>query len=150
MILAISITIVFIAILIWYLFNINQSDRQNVDIDGNKKLSIVTTTSMIKDVVTNIAKDYVTVKALMGCGVDPHSYKAKPEDLKSLKNADIILYNGLHLEGKMSDVLKSFNKIKPTYPVSDALPDSDIIRDREFSEGVDPHIWFDINSMEKR
>ncbi len=117
--------------------------------DVDEKLSIIVTTSMIKDAITNIAKDHVRVRSLMGSGVDPHSYKARPKDLVYLKSADIIFFNGLHLEGKMSEILEGFNKIKPTYPVSNALTDSDIIKDREFSEGVDPHIWFDIELWKK-
>ncbi|MCP3659208.1 MAG: zinc ABC transporter solute-binding protein [Bacteroidetes bacterium] len=113
------------------------------------KLKIITTTGMIKDAIKNIADDYVIVEALMGPGVDPHSYKAKPNDLNSLKAADLIFYNGLHLEGKISDLLENYNKIKPTIKVCDALEYSDIIRDKEFSEGVDPHIWFDVNLWKK-
>ena len=65
----------------------------------NQKLFIVTTTGMIADAVSGIGKDRVNVEALMGPGVDPHLYKANQGDLSKLTSADIIIYNGIHLEG---------------------------------------------------
>ena len=66
----------------------------------NGKLNIVTTTTMITDLVKNIGKDSINVNGLMGSGVDPHLYKASEGDVTKLVNADVIFYNGLHLEGK--------------------------------------------------
>ncbi len=144
---SISCIIIFLAIIA--ILKIKTGGILQEKVNADKKPNIVVTTSMIKDIITNIAKDSVHVKALMRSGVDPHSYKATPKDLEYLKAADIIFFNGLHLEGKMSEILKGLNKIKSSYPVSNAIADSDIIRDAEFSEGVDPHIWFDIDLWKK-
>ena len=64
----------------------------------NQKMQVVTTTTMITDLVKNIGGDIVEVQGLMGAGVDPHLYKASAGDVTKLANADIIFYNGLHLE----------------------------------------------------
>src|SRR4051812_31802870 len=69
--------------------------------DANAKIKIVTTTGMIKDAVEHVVGDKADVIALMGPGVDPHLYKATQGDLQKLTDADIVFYNGLHLEGKM-------------------------------------------------
>ena len=74
----------------------------------NGKLNIVTTTSMITDLVKNIGGDVINIQGLMGSGVDPHLYKASEGDVSKLVNADIIFYNGLHLEGKLVEVLKKW------------------------------------------
>lgn len=100
---------------------------------------------MIADMVQNIAGDSVRVTPLMGPGVDPHLFKASQGDMLKLANADIIFYNGLHLEGKMTDVLKKINKWKKTVPVADGI-DKSRLNTLEESEGqFDPHIWFDVS-----
>jgi len=109
-----------------------------------EKLRIVTTTSMIKDAVVNIAGDKAEVIALMGPGVDPHLYKATQGDLQKLTDADIVFYNGLHLEGKMGEVLEKLGKQKPVVAVAQNIPDSLLREVPGFAGTHDPHIWFDV------
>ncbi|WP_422358984.1 metal ABC transporter solute-binding protein, Zn/Mn family [Reichenbachiella sp.] len=109
------------------------------------KLKVVTTTGMIYDAVLNIAGDSVAAQALMGPGVDPHLYKATQGDLKKLQAADLIFYNGLHLEGKMGEVFEKLGRIKPVSAVTENIPDS-LFRASELYPGTfDPHIWFDVS-----
>ena len=72
--------------------------------DGQKKGIVVSTTGQIEDAIKEISGDHLTVTALMGPGVDPHLYKASQSDLKILDEAEVIFYNGLHLEGQMADI----------------------------------------------
>lgn len=109
------------------------------------KLNIVTTTTMITDLVKNIGGDLVEINGLMGAGVDPHLYKASEGDVSKLYNADIIFYNGLHLEGKLVEVfekMESSNKIQ--VGLADALDKSTLIGSEYFASNYDPHVWFDI------
>lgn len=110
--------------------------------------NIVVTTGMIKDAVENIVKDKAQVTALMGTGVDPHLYKATQSDLTKLTNADIIFYNGLHLEGKMQEILEKLARNKPVIAISEAVKIDSLIAlsAEEQAQGntYDPHIWFDI------
>jgi manganese/zinc/iron transport system substrate-binding protein len=118
---------------------------------GNKgnndgKLHIVTTTTMITDMVENIGGDKVNVEGLMGSGVDPHLYKASEGDVSKLYNADIIFYSGLHLEGKLVEVFeKMAAQGKNTVAISDALDESTLIGSEYFASNYDPHIWFDVD-----
>jgi manganese/zinc/iron transport system substrate-binding protein len=106
------------------------------------KLQIVTTTGMIEDAVKNIAGDHASVIALMGPGVDPHLYKATQGDLQKLTDADIVFYNGLHLEGKMTEVLEKLSRTKTVVPVANDIEETKL---RIVAEGIhDPHIWFDV------
>ena len=109
----------------------------------NDKLNIVTTTSMITDLVKNIGGDYINLQGLMGSGVDPHLYKASEGDVSKLANADIIFYNGLHLEGKLVEVFEKMKNIK-TIAISDALDKNTLIGSEYFASNYDPHIWFDV------
>jgi manganese/zinc/iron transport system substrate-binding protein len=113
--------------------------------DENRKLFIVTTTGMIMDAVQNIGGEHVEVVALMGPGVDPHLYKATQRDLQKLTDADIIFYNGLHLEGKMGEVLEKLGKTKPVIAVSADIPNSLLRAVPGFQGTHDPHIWFDVS-----
>lgn len=111
----------------------------------SQKLNVVTTTGMIADVVKNVGGDSLQVTALMGPGVDPHLYKATQGDLGRLQQADIIFYNGLHLEGKMGEVFEKLERIKNVVPVSQSI-DSTYLLDSPIYQGTyDPHIWFDVS-----
>lgn len=107
-------------------------------------LKIVTTTGMIQDAVKNITGKHAQVEALMGPGVDPHLYKATQGDLKKLTEADVVFYNGLHLEGKMGEVLEKLSRTKPVLAVAASLPDSILLEVEGFEGITDPHIWFDV------
>ena len=78
-----------------------------------KSIIIVTTTGILRDCVSQIVDGQAEVVSIMGAGVDPHLYKASQGDISKLSEADIIVYNGLHLEGKMAQMLKNFSKTKP-------------------------------------
>lgn len=106
------------------------------------KLHIVTTTGMIADAVAAIVGDAAEVEALMGAGVDPHLYKATQGDVEKLQKADIIFYNGLHLEGKMVDVFEKLARSKPVIPVSKHIPPAQL--HKVSATTYDPHIWFDV------
>ena len=110
----------------------------------NGKLNIVTTTSMITDLVNNIGGDVINLQGLMGSGVDPHLYKASEGDVSKLSNADIIFYNGLHLEGKLVEVFEKM-KNKNTIAIADALDENTLIGSEYFASNYDPHIWFNVD-----
>uniref|UniRef100_UPI004047D34A metal ABC transporter solute-binding protein, Zn/Mn family n=1 Tax=Roseivirga sp. TaxID=1964215 RepID=UPI004047D34A len=109
------------------------------------KLTIVTTTGMIADIAKNVGLDSVQVTALMGPGVDPHLYKATQGDLSRLQKADIIFYNGLHLEGKMDEVFEKLERIKTVVPISRQLDSTVLLTDPVYAGAHDPHIWFDVS-----
>lgn len=113
------------------------------------KLVIVTTTGMIKDAIQHVAGDHAEVIALMGPGVDPHLYKATQGDLEKLTHADIVFYNGLHLEGKMGDVLEKLGHLKPVIAVASEIPESSLRAVPGFGGTHDPHIWFDVKLWEQ-
>ena len=112
----------------------------------NGKLNIVTTTTMLTDLVQNIGGDLVNVQGLMGSGVDPHLYKASEGDVSKLLNADVIFYSGLHLEGKLVEVLEQMESTnKTTIALSGTLDKKTLIGSEYFASNYDPHVWFDIN-----
>lgn len=113
----------------------------------NEKFTVVTTTTMITDLMKTIGGNAIEVKGIMGAGVDPHLYKASAGDLTKLSSADLIVYNGLHLEGKLVDVFEKMNHIgKRTVALGDFLTHDQIINSEAFVSSHDPHIWFSIKN----
>lgn len=120
--------------------------KNNTQSTVNGKLNIVTTTTMITDLVKNIGGDNINIQGLMGSGVDPHLYKASEGDVTKLVNADIIFYNGLHLEGKLVEVFEKMgSKTKTPIALGEELDKNTLIGSDYFASNYDPHVWFDIN-----
>ena len=113
------------------------------DVSG-RKLRVVTTTSMVTDLVENVAGERADVSGLMGPGIDPHVYKASEGDVMTLAEADVIFYNGLHLEAKMADVLERIEGHIETVPVTAGIPREELLGSPQFAGAYDPHVWFDV------
>ncbi len=113
-------------------------------------IKVVTTTAIIGDLVENIAGEKAETTSLMGPGVDPHLYKASAGDVGKLAGADMIFYNGLHLEGKITDVLGQMRKRGVfTVGVADGVDKSLLLSLEEYEGYYDPHIWFDVTLWKK-
>ncbi len=123
-----------------------QTDGAAEVYQGDYPIQIVCTTGPIADAVRQVGGSHVEVTALMGPGVDPHLYRALPQDIVALKTADMIFFNGMHLEGRMADVLVGMARRRPTYAVTEKLQEDDDVRLREppeFQGHYDPHVWHD-------
>ncbi|MBS4221032.1 zinc ABC transporter substrate-binding protein [Bacillus sp. FJAT-49711] len=108
-------------------------------------VNVTATIGMITDVVKEVGGEHVNAVGLMGSGVDPHLYKASQGDIKKLDQADVIFYNGLHLEGKMVEIFERMAKEKPTVAISDNIDRSTLrLGDEEMETEYDPHIWFNV------
>lgn len=115
-----------------------------IDNDGRPKA--VCTIAQIADVVRNVAGERLNVINLMGEGVDPHLYKASPADLGYLAKGDIVFYNGLMLEGRMTEVFeKMTNGPKPVIAFGDSMPKERLRSPKEFEGHYDPHIWMSVD-----
>ncbi len=111
---------------------------------GGNGPRIVGTIGMIVDVVKNVAGNRVNVVSLMGSGVDPHLYKATRSDIVTLNAADMIFYNGLLLEGKITDALiRVATSGKKVYAVTELIDPSFLLEPPEFQGHFDPHVWMD-------
>jgi manganese/zinc/iron transport system substrate-binding protein len=118
---------------------------QDVDI-ASRQVRAVATTSIVADVVRAVGGDRVEVTALMGPGVDPHLYRASEGDVRRMGEADIVFYNGHHLEGRMGEVLEEMGeRATPTVAIAEAVGESALLRPPEFEGAFDPHIWMDVS-----
>jgi manganese/zinc/iron transport system substrate-binding protein len=110
---------------------------------GPYPIQVVCTTGMVADLARNVGGKHVAVRALMGEGVDPHLYKASPADVRELNGADIIFYSGLHLEGKLAELLERMSRRKPTVAVAERIAPEKLLTDEH--KARDPHVWFDVS-----
>lgn len=119
--------------------------RSNSDSKGEAKPVVTVTTSFLDDMVKELAGDYVTRQLIIPAGEDPHLYTAKASDLKKLQEANLVLYHGLHFEGKMVEALE-----KTGVAVTRDFEKSEIgTMDEDGETVVDPHFWFDITLYQK-
>lgn len=118
----------------------------------NEPYKIVCTIGMIADIVRSVAGDRAQVEGIIGEGVDPHLYKPTRDDVVALSEADVVFYNGLLLEGKMTDVLvRVASTGKPVKAVTEAiLEDAGYLMEKDDNSGhTDPHVWMDVQGWIK-
>lgn len=107
---------------------------------GASKPRVAVTTSFLNDMVHQLAGDEVERDLLIPAGEDPHLYVAKSSDLSKLQKADLVLYHGLHFEGKMVEALE-----KSGVAVSKNFDKKDLnTMDEDGEKIVDPHFWFSL------
>lgn len=111
---------------------------------AGKPLRVLATTAMIGDLARRIGGDRIALDVLMGEGVDPHLYKPTRDDVAKMLRADLIFYNGLLLEGKMSDAFVRVARAgKPVHAVAEALPEESLLTPEGAEGHHDPHVWMD-------
>ena len=126
----------------------NDSNSQS-----HEKIKVVTTNSILYDMVKNVGGDNVDIHSIVPIGQDPHEYEVKPKDIKALTDADVVFYNGLNLEtgnGWFKNALSQANKsyedgsvvkvsknVKPLY--LNGAKDGD-------ESKQDPHAWLSLDN----
>lgn len=122
-----------------------ERDSPSAEDEKNHKPRVVATTTMIADLVRSVAGEAVEVDGLMGPGVDPHMYKPSGEDARRLRDAKAIFYNGLQLEGRMTEIFERMSREgKAAYALSKGVAEKDLITPTGEGEHADPHIWGDV------
>ncbi len=114
-------------------------DSKSGRVEG--KLYVVATTTMVSDLVSRVGGTLVEVKGLMRPGVDPHLYEPVPGDGIALKEADVVFYSGLFLEGQMHDKLKGLGA--KAHAVTDAIGEDELLVPDDAGGHPDPHVWGD-------
>ena len=114
-----------------------------VAVAAGRPLKVVATTGMIADAARRVGGDLVEVNALMGPGVDPHSYRQTRTDIVATAKADLVLWNGLYLEAQMEDVLAELARRVPVVALAEAVPADRRIAHDDYADRFDPHVWMD-------
>lgn len=108
---------------------------------ANTAPKIVATTGMIADAARRISGAEVT--ALMGAGVDPHSYRQTRSDIASLVRADLVLWHGLRLEAQLVEFMADVARRVTVVPVAEAIAKDKLLAWAGYADHHDPHVWMD-------
>jgi manganese/zinc/iron transport system substrate-binding protein len=108
---------------------------------AQERLTVVASTGMIADAARRVGGEAVEVRALMGPGVDPHSYRQTRSDIVAMSRADIVLWHGLYLEAQMEEFLLKLGRRRNVVAVGEAVPEAELIGHEDYSGKFDPHVW---------
>lgn len=108
----------------------------------DEALTVYATTGYLADAVATIAPE-ATIITMVGPGGDPHTYQPSTRDIEQIQNADLVLWNGLHLEAQMIDQLRSLGDKQ--LAVAEELPQELLLdwpeTDDQGNPLHDPHVW---------
>jgi zinc/manganese transport system substrate-binding protein len=102
---------------------------------GPTDLLVISTTSIWGDVTANVVGGAARVEVLMPAGTDPHEFQPSARHTALLEEADLVIANGLGLEGNLVDLIEGTDtEVLEVGPALDPLP---------IGGGFDPHVWLD-------
>lgn len=122
----------------------SQADKSGETYAGKYPIRVTATVGMVADLAREIGTSHTQVVQLIGSGVDPHLYKPTRDDVQAILQGDIVLYNGLLLEGKMAETLERFSKSKPACAVGAKLTLPSDVSGLD-THHPDPHVWMDVS-----
>ena len=103
------------------------------------------TTSIVGDVVKQVAGDVVDLTILMPVGTDPHDYQPRPQDAAAIASAQIIFSSGVGLETYLQPLLDSTGAKGILIEVSAGISILQLPGATQASG--DPHTWMDPNNV---
>jgi ABC-type Zn uptake system ZnuABC Zn-binding protein ZnuA len=103
-----------------------------IQVDESEEITVLATTSIVADVLQNIAGQHIEVTALLPNGSDPHGYSATPQDLVKITSADLVFISGLGLEESLNDFLIGNVDSSSIVTLSDRI---------QLAGNNDPHVW---------
>lgn len=104
-------------------------------------LKIVATTGMIADAARQVGGAEVSVKALMGAGVDPHAFRQTRSDIVAMTRADLTLRHGLFLEAQMEAFFADLSRKRTVVAVAEQLSRDKLRAHDDYADKFDPHVW---------
>jgi zinc transport system substrate-binding protein len=121
----------------------------------DQPLRVVTTILPITQFTTAVAGSCAKVQPLIPTTVGPHDFQATPNDLVLVRQADVLVKNGLGLEGFLDKLIAGAEN--PRLKVIDSslgvatLPNPDGEKGHDHDHGsVNPHIWLDPSLAEQQ
>ncbi len=108
----------------------------------SEDLEVLTTYSIIDDLVTNIAGDRIETDYIVPIGVEPEEFEVLPENMQQVDGADLIIYNGLGVERWLENLI---NNVNPEQKMAKATAGIEpfYLEEGSFEGTPDPHAWLD-------
>jgi ABC-type Zn uptake system ZnuABC Zn-binding protein ZnuA len=109
-------------------------------------LRVVTTTTVLADLVASVGGPKVAVRSLVPKGGEVHTFDPSPSDVAHLTDADLVVANGLGLDGWLSDLAVDAGATAPIVVLGEDLPGVDYLAGDDPDEPVNPHLWLDVSN----
>ena len=103
------------------------------------KLKVVTTFTILADMVRNVGREQVALTTLVGPDADAHVYEPTPADARALAEADLVVVNGLGFEGWIDRLVRVSGYTGPIVVASEGVAALTVEENRP-----DPHAWQDL------
>lgn len=108
---------------------------------------VVATTNILGDVVGRLVGDQATVMTLMKPNADPHSFAVSAREAGAMRNADLIVYNGLGLEEGIEHHVRAAHDDGVPIVEAGGAARPITFRTGETSGAADSHFWTDPTRM---
>ena len=109
-------------------------------LNAQEKPKVVTSVTILKDMAEMIAGDELVVQCIMPIGSDPHLHEPTPRDAKMVAAADLVLVNGLTLEGWLNELIENAGGDAEVVAVTEGIQ---AIESQTYKNASDPHAWMD-------
>ena len=106
-------------------------------------LNVVATTGMLADTVRSVGGDRIVVHALMGSGVNPHTYRQTRSDIQRMTRADLVVWHGLFLEAQLEKFFHDLGRHRKVVALTEAIPKDLLHASEDYPGRYDPHVWMD-------
>ncbi|MGK7936559.1 MAG: zinc ABC transporter substrate-binding protein [Xenococcaceae cyanobacterium] len=110
-------------------------------VDDDKKPRVVSTSTIIADLVTEVGGDEIEHLGIMQPGSDPHVYEPTPKDGVAIEKADLIVYNGYNLEPGIIRLIEGTSVKAKKFAVGELVKPLDF--EYQGQKQPDPHVWGD-------
>lgn len=116
--------------------------------EKSDKLSVVSSFTIISDMARQIGGDKVEVYNLVPTGTDPHEYEPLPDDIKAAEDADVLLYNGMNLEGGehgwfMKMISSTKQDMDKVFELNEGVEPKYLTSEDGQEEEINPHSFLD-------
>jgi len=108
------------------------------------RLQVVATTTVIGDMVRNVAGNRAEVTVLLPVGADPHQFEPRPSDAAAIAKAQVLFMNGAGLETFLEPLLKGVGGQHIVVECARGLPLRTVEEGGRMVD--DPHLWYDVRN----
>jgi ABC-type Zn uptake system ZnuABC Zn-binding protein ZnuA len=114
-------------------------------------LRVSSFSTILTEIATEVGGERVKVHAHVKPGVDPHEFQPKPDDLRIVAGAQIVLLSAKHMEGYVGKLKEATGSSAVFVDVGDAMPSLTLTVEHgdHSHDGEDPHWWHSIANMRR-
>ena len=112
--------------------------------DDGGGVPVVTTTTILADLVHQVGGDRVRVESLVPKGGEVHTFDPTPSDIRRVTDARLVIRNGLGLDDWLGDLVGDTGTEAPVVGLGDDLPGVTLIAGKEPGEAANPHLWMNV------